>query len=90
MIYPRQQLAEVGDPAAHRGDPLGRQLLGIRVQVVRESAQVGVQQQGAVMKTAIMGLSIGGARDLAIPVRGRHQQIVATGGEGLHPELFQG
>ncbi|MOA02835.1 hypothetical protein D3C78_1223060 [compost metagenome] len=78
MVDPRPQIAEVRDPAAHRGDPLGRQLLGVGIEVVGESAKVGVQQQGAVVKAAILGLPVGRARHLAIPVRGRHQQIVAT------------
>ncbi|MNG32373.1 hypothetical protein D3C84_1183690 [compost metagenome] len=34
MTDPRQQFAQVSDPTAHRGDALGRELLGIRVEVV--------------------------------------------------------
>ena len=86
VIEARQQLAEVGHPAAYRADALGRQLLGVGIEVVGEPAEVGVQQQGAVVKAAIMGLPIGRARHLALPVRGRHQQIVAPGGKGLDPE----
>ncbi len=89
MVDARQQLAEVRHPAAHRADPLGRQLLGVGIEVVGESAEVCVQQQGAVVKAAIMSLPIGRARHLALPVRGRHQQIVAAGGESLDPEPLE-
>ncbi len=89
MIDPRLQLAQVRHPAAHRADPLGGQLLGVGIEVVGEAAEIGVQQQGAVMEAAIQGLPIGRTRYLALPVRSGHQQIVATGGKGLDPQPLE-
>ena len=89
MVDPRQQFAQIGHPAAHRGDPLGRQLLGVGVEVVGKAAEIGIQQQGAVVKPAIQSLPIGRPRYLALPVRGGHQQIVATGGKRLDPQSLE-
>lgn len=90
MIQTRQQLAKVRHPASHRADALGRQLLGVGIEVVDEAAEIGIQQQGTVVKAAIMGLPVGRTRHLAIPVRGRHQQVVAPGGKSAHAESGEG
>ena len=55
-----------------------------------KAAEIGIQQQGTVVKAAIMGLPIGRTRHLAIPVRGRHQQVVAPGGKSAHAESGEG
>ncbi len=89
VVNPRQQFAQIGHPTAHRADPLGRQLLGVGVEVVGEPTEIGVQQQGAVVKPAIQGLPVSRPRYLALPVRGRHQQVVATGGKGLDPQSLE-
>ena len=55
----RQQIDQIRHPTAHGGDAFGLQLLLIRVEIVRQTAEIGVEQQGAVVKAAIRRFAIG-------------------------------
>ena len=55
-------------PGSHRADALAASSWG-RIEVVGEAAEIGIQQQGTVVKAAIMVLPVGRTRHLAIPVR---------------------
>jgi hypothetical protein len=46
----RQQLDQIGHAAAHGGNAFGLQLFLIGIEVVRQAAEIGVQQQGAVVE----------------------------------------
>lgn len=89
MADTRQKLRQIGDARTHRGDALGLQLFGIRIEVVRQPLQIGVQQQRAVVETTVLGFSIGRAGYFARPVGGFHHQIVAPRRAGRDAQLPQ-
>ncbi len=86
----RQQFREVRHASAYGGDPFRLQLFLVRIEVVCQTAQVGIQQQRTVVEAAIFGLAIGRAGDFAIAFGGLHHQIVAPGGLGRNAERIQG
>ncbi|MNN43679.1 hypothetical protein D3C81_1579270 [compost metagenome] len=54
----RQQFNQIRDPTTHGGDPLRLKLFLIRVEVIRETTEVGIQQQRTVVEPAIFSFSI--------------------------------
>lgn len=52
-----------------------------------EAAEIGIQQQGTVVKAAIMGLPVGRTRHLAIPVRVATSRLLRPEAKALTPSL---
>ena len=55
----RQKLNQVGHAPPHGSDPFGLQFFLVGIQVVRQTAEIGVKKKGAVVEAAIQCFAIG-------------------------------
>ncbi|MNP37210.1 hypothetical protein D3C76_1306450 [compost metagenome] len=79
VSHARQQIHQIRHPAAHGSDTFGLQLFLVGIEVVCQAAEIGIQQQGAVVETAVQGFAIGRSGDLPVTFWGFHHQVIAPG-----------